>query len=722
VVDDQIRAVGRRLGRWVLSVLLGVSAGVVFASAGDLTAGTSEPSALGQEQPWSGAGGEASGPRLVFRHEGSTVTQALQLGSHLDIQIAGLLAQARLTQHFINTGSEWAEAEYLFPLPPDGAVTQLEIEVGERIIRGEIKEREEAHAVYDAARRAGKRSALLEQQRPNLFTTRVANIPPGEEIIVHVDLVLPVRYRDGEFSLRFPTTVTAPFIPGLPRPSEQERPAPGDSWLPLSGSGWSLPTSVVPDAPLITAPQTVTSGGDPEPENPLSLAVTLRPGIPLAHVGARYHELNIDRVTDGFDLSFPNGVVEMDRDVVLSWKPQRRHRPQAAVFRERFDGEEFALLMLLPPVEELASSALRRELLLVLDVSGSMQGEPIRQAKASVLHALDTLGSDDYFNLIVFNDQYASLFPEAQPAKARSLEQARSFVRSLRAGGGTQMLPALSVALNAGVSADEEGDRLRQLIFVTDGAVGNEQQLLNLLEQDQSDARIFTVGIGSAPNSYFMEAAAIAGRGIAVFIARPDEVAPRMMALFERIERPQMAGVQVHWSGGAEAYPFPVPDLYAGEPVLQVAKLDEVVAGASITVQGRQGDRAWEQHLTLPEATDSAGVASHWARQKLAAILRDGRRGQAREEVRAKALPLALRFSLASPFTSFVAVEEVPQRPLEATPQREKLPNVVPQGQSPQRFALAQGATEGPFKVLLATLLACSALVLRFLHRGALWI
>ncbi|MEM6302076.1 MAG: marine proteobacterial sortase target protein, partial [Pseudomonadota bacterium] len=563
---------------------------------------------------------------------------------------------------------------------------------------------------------AGKRSALLEQQRPHLFTTRVANVPPGEEIAVRVEMVLPIAFGDGEFSLRFPTTITAPFMPGIALEQESEGKT---AWLPLNGSGWALATDEVPDAPLVSAPQVRASLASSNPRNALSFAMSLRTGIPVAAIQSRYHELAVERVGDVFEIAFKEQFAEMDRDLVLSWRSQASSLPQAAVFTERFEQEDYALLMVLPPQQQIAAKPVPRELTLVLDVSGSMQGEPIRQAKESVLHALATLSPQDQFNIIVFNDRHASLFGGRAPASDGNLARARNFVQSLSAGGGTQMMPALQSALRQAPSQEEATvQHLRQVIFITDGAVGNEEALLAMLEQERGSARLFTVGIGSSPNSYFMQKAAEAGRGSSVYIARPSEVAPALKRLFTRIDTPMATDLQVTWPESVEPFPSRIPDLYAGQPLLQVARFDGVEAAGVVRVLGRVGERSWERQLTLPQAHEGELVAHSWARSKLAAILTEGRRGSSAETTRSLALPLALKYQLASPYTSFVAVEDIAVRPEQAAVKAAQVPNVVPKGQAPQAFAMAQGSTAGLLSIYLGCFFAFVGAVAYSMNRA----
>ncbi|MEM9398092.1 MAG: marine proteobacterial sortase target protein, partial [Pseudomonadota bacterium] len=272
------------------------------------------------------------------------------------------------------------------------------------------------------------------------------------------------------------------------------------------------------------------------------------------------------------------------------------------------------------------------------------------------------------------------------------LARARNFVQSLSAGGGTRMMPALQSALRQAPSQEEATvQHLRQVIFVTDGAVGNEEALLAMLEQERGSARLFTVGIGSSPNSYFMQKAAEAGRGSSVYIARPSEVAPALKRLFTRIDTPMATDLQVTWPESVESFPSRIPDLYAGQPLLQVARFDGVEAAGVVRVLGRVGERSWERQLTLPQAHEGELVAHSWARSKLAAILTEGRRGSTAETTRSLALPLALKYQLASPYTSFVAVEDIAVRPEQAAVKAAQVPNVVPKDQAPQAFAMAQG-------------------------------
>ncbi|HKK23706.1 MAG TPA: marine proteobacterial sortase target protein [Pseudohaliea sp.] len=621
----------------------------------------------------------AEGPALRLVDDDGEASLSLRQASHLSLEIHGLVAVAVLEQSFENRAAGWRHGVYSFPLPEQAAVRRLDFIVGERVIRGRVREREEAAKVFETVKRQGKQAALVEQQRPNLFTSRLANIPPGETVRVRLELVMPVAYEDGVFSLRFPSTVTPRYIPGQPLAGEPGRP----------GESWSRPTDEVPDAHRITPFQYAVDGGDAAPLNPLRLELVLDAGVPLASVEALYHDLALERDGARYRARLRAGVAEMDRDVVLRWRPVRGAAPGAALYTEAVDGRHYAYLMLLPPRAG-AGPPVPRELVLVVDRSGSMGGAPIAQARASVQAALAALRPDDHFNVIAFDDKVEALYSSAQPATPEALAGARRFVDHLDARGGTEMRPALDLALPA---REQAAGRLRQVVFITDGAVGNERALFARIRERLGRARLFTVGIGSAPNSWFMRRAAEVGRGTFTHIGRREEAGPAMDALLARLASPVLTDIDVRWPAGVEAVPAIVPDLYAGQPVLQAVALDAPLAGA-VALTGRLGGQRWAQTLRADAATGNApGVGTLWARGRVQALLDMLEVGADRADVRAEVLPLALAHQLLTPFTSFIAVEERRARPVDEKAGESPVPNSRPAGQAPQPFAFPATAT-----------------------------
>ncbi|MEP1596332.1 MAG: marine proteobacterial sortase target protein, partial [Halieaceae bacterium] len=634
------------------------------------------------------------------------------------------VAVASLEQTFVNNSQDWVEGVYAFPLPETAAVRRLEIEIGERKIIGKIREKAQAKAIYQAAKKAGKKASLVEQQRPNLFTNRVANIAPGESITVRLEYVQRVSFRAGKFSLRFPMTITPRYMPGAPLDTGTHAEK-GEPLLLSPSHGWAHATDQVPDAAEISPMQWPQPGSDRAPHNPIVVTASLDMGMPLAEVDSAYHELSLSRSKGRYDITLAAGVSEMDRGFVLNWQPVTGASPRAALFTEQVGDDYFGLLMVVPPI--LTNGTVPpREVVFVIDTSGSMGGVSIEQARASVSQALQQLRPEDRFNIIEFNSNHRSLFNAAVPASRHHVQRAQEFVRQLEASGGTEMLSALRAALKPTPyeSRDQESAVLRQVVFVTDGAVGNELSLFEEIAASLGDTRLFTVGIGSAPNSWFMRKAADFGRGTHTHIGNLDEVAEKMGALFAQLASPAAVNLAIDWPQPVESWPERVPDLYLGEPVVVAVSFGDTPPTGELTVTGELAGSDWNRTLALyppdqaANLNQHAGVASLWARQKITGLLDQKVLGRTDEQVRDDVLPVALRHQLLSPYTSFVAVEEVVSRPAAKGVNSKPVPNSRPRGQSPQSFAYPRTATTGPAKAYLGSLLLFIALMIRVMRQG----
>jgi Ca-activated chloride channel family protein len=642
----------------VLLVLL--MPGAIGAACAQTTAGApaarAEPPAVG----------------LFFRAErDDVVLEAPTLMSDVRIAVGGLISRVTVRQHFVNPSDAWMEGIYVFPLPERSAVDRLTMTVGGREIIGRIMEREEARKTYEQAAAQGKRASLLSSERANVFTTSVANIGPGEEIVVEIEYQDSVAYDDGRFSLRFPMVVAPRYTP------------PGS--VPLAeASGLRRAAAPEGEGRDLFGPVRHPDRG---PINPLTLAVSLDAGLPLAELESLYHPVAIEALDERRrKVTLAEGSVPADRDFVLEWRPLLGAAPEAALFGAEVDGETYLSVMVVPPQAPAEATAkIPRDLIFVIDTSGSMHGPSIEQAAEAMQLALERLDPSDRFNVIRFASQTRSLFRDAAPASAHNLRAARAYVGALRAEGGTNMMPALFRALTG--PADPE--RLRQVVFLTDGAVGNEAQLFEVIAELLGESRLFTIGIGSAPNSYFMRKAAELGRGSFTYIGNVSEVGARMGDLLEKLERPALAGVTAAWPGGlesaVEAYPAPIPDLYAGEPVSFSAKLEGVPLArlsGELVVRGRRGAEAWERRLALGAVEPAPGIAAIWARAKIDRI-EDGRyRRVDPAEVRKQALAVALQHRLVSRYSSLVAVDEEAVRPPEARLEAREIERNLPAGWS----------------------------------------
>jgi len=615
------------------------------------------------------------------------------LATDVEIDVAGITARARVTQRFRNPTQDWKEGVYVFPLPENAAVDHLDMRIGNRQIEGKIQERKQAKQTYEQAKQEGRKATLVEQERPNVFTTSVANIGPDEEIAVSIEYQQTLRYDDGRFRLRFPMVVAPRYIAG------------NAAVVGIAGTGWGVNTDGVSDAERITPPVVHPSEGT---INPVTLTVTLNAGFPLAELLSPYHPIDVVAgAEDRYHVMLANDAVPTDRDFELVWTPQIGRAPQASLLTESRDGRTYALLMVMPPSATADAPRVPREVVYIIDTSGSMEGTSIVQAKAALSMALDRLQPGDRFNVIEFNSVTRALFGAPMPVDPATIGQARTFVSKLHARGGTEMKPALEAAL----TREAAPGFVRQVVFLTDGAVGNETELIALIGERLGDRRLFTVGIGSAPNAYFMTKAAQFGRGTYTYIGDVREVAEKMSALFRKLESPVLTDLAVTWPNGAEAFPRQVPDLYAGEPVVVTAMMD--APSGDVTVSGRRGDMPWQARVPLAADGIEPGMGVLWARAKIEALTDAMKGGETEADIRPAIVDLALAHHLVSRFTSLVAVDVTPTALPGTVPTKSALATNLPQGMSYEAVfgGLPQTATPAPLMALVGLVALLIALV-----------
>ena len=627
---------------------------------------------------------EATQGTLLFRSEQqSLLLPAPVLKTEVEMKVTGPIARATVRQQFQNPSPEWAEGIYVFPLPEEAAVDHLRMRIGERIIEGVIKERAEAKKAYDTAKAAGRRASLVEQERPNIFTTSVANIGPRETITIEIEYQQLLHSDQGRFRLRFPMVVGPRYI-----------------------------TDAVPDASRITPPVEHPSKG---PINPVTLKIDLAPGFPLARLESPYHKIKVSSQQDGrYTLTLEEGAVPADRDFELMWQPVSGKAPEAALFTEQKDEETFAVFMVLPPEPSaLEGHRQPRETIFVIDTSGSMHGASIEQAKAALHLALSRLRPEDSFNIIQFNSVMHALFAGAVPVTRENLGKAARYVSGLHADGGTEMLPALQRALDG----TDTGGRLRQIIFLTDGAVGNEDQLFSVIRQRLGDSRLFTIGIGSAPNSHFLRKAAEFGRGSFTYIGSTTDVQEKMGALFRKLEHPALTdiGVELSSTAGVEILPERIPDLYLGEPLIVSIRARQLPE--HIRLRGRFGGAVWETTLSAAQGENREGLSVYWARQKIASLMDKQLGGAEQEAGRQEIVDLAVKHHLVSRYTSLIAVEMTPARPADKNLHTHPMKTNLPEGWDYTAvFGLPQSATNGQLQIVLG-LLALGLASILYRHR-----
>lgn len=645
---------------------------------------------------------------FVDAKETGKYVPAPHLSQDVEIYVSGMTGRTLLHQRFVNDTGIWQEAVYVFPLPDKSAVDTLRMKIGERLIVGEIKEKEKARKVYEKARSEGKKASLLAQERPNIFTMAVANIAPGEEIEVEIEFSQVVGLRDGIFSLRFPMVITPRYIPGEKLQTE----AAGGS-LQFGGTGWSVDTDQVPDASRITPQVEFETNGQ---INPVHLTLELAAGFPVARIESLYHGITVEEETEEIKCIRFNGEVKADRDFVLEWEAEKLQSPRAALFSEQRGQDEYLLLMLTPPALETGGPAPPRELIFVLDTSGSMAGSSIIQAREALILAISRLNERDRFNVIEFNSTAGKLFDQEQKGDAAHRQQAIRFVSGLHADGGTEIASALDLALDGRTNHE----RIRQVIFLTDGSVGNERALFSRIKSRLGDSRLFTVGIGSAPNSFFMSRAATVGRGTFTYIAKVSEVRKKMTALFNKLERPAITDIKLTTTNGEkmEYYPSPVPDLYQGEPLLVSVK---VVDGLeSLQINGMRNAQQWQELIRVKNSPVRPGIATLWARKKIRTLMDSKIHGVGEDEIKAKVLSTALTHHLVSKYTSLVAVEQRISRPADRDLQRSAMKTNPPAGAQANKIfgGRARTATSSQLQILVGILFIFMAWCILRRQRG----
>jgi len=608
---------------------------------------------------------------------------ALSLKTNIDMTITGLTARVKVTQIFKNDRDQWVEGKYLFPLPDNAAVDHLTMKIGQRLIVGKIKEKQQAKKIYQQAKIAGKKASLVEQHRPNLFTNSIANIGPYETIEIIIEYQQDVFYdRDDGFSIRFPMAITPRY---QPENIYRESFAANQSFnknltgfnYGLLSNGFMEQTSQI--RTLFPADQ---KNQNLPVSNIASINIQLDAGFALKNLSSTSHKIQHQQKTEStYIINFSRQKVKADHDFILNWKPVASMQPRAAIFSEKKFGQNYLSLMIMPPsVEYQNNKEINREIIFVIDTSGSMGGDSIRQARKALEFGLSTLSPQDRFNVIQFNSSTSQLFQSTRLANQNNLRMAQSYVRGLEANGGTEMFSAIQACLDG----RSNHSTLRQVIFLTDGAISNEAQLFEVIEDRLGDSRLYTVGIGSAPNEFFMKKAARFGRGSFTFIKDIRQSSIKIEKLLDSISRPQLTHILIEWPDGtqAETWPKKIPDLYDGEPLWLKSKVSEL--SGQVMISGRLNNTLWQSNISIDNPQQQTGVAVLWAREKIAAIMNSAYHGAVSEQQKNQIINTALEHHLVSRFTSLVAVDKTPSRIAEKLHQQ-KIARHLPKGSQTNR-------------------------------------
>ena len=608
--------------------------------------------------------------QLLMR-SGNKLSSAILLSTDIKIAVAGSSSRTIVSQRFINTSETWAEGVYVFPIGENAAVDTLKLRIGEKFIEGIIKEKFEAKVIYEEAKAEGKKASLIEQQKPNLFTNNIANIGPGEVVVVQIEFQSKLISKDGTWELRVPL-VSAPRYDISVIEEKIEFGSSGFSNKSINADyNENIDVKILNEKELF---------------NPVEILIDLNTGFDLNSVKSAFHKVNIDKLSNGHHkISLP-GPISSDRDFVLRWTAKDKDT-QTSLFKETQGNQDHLLLTLNPPLTNKNKYSPNREIIFIQDISGSIGGEPLRQSKIGLEMAIKRLKPSDKFNIVLFNDRYSSYAENPVLATGKERDKAIRYVRRLNSYGGTEMYPALKYALK---NFKSEKSVLKQLIFLTDGAVTQESKLFSLINRELQTARLFTIGIGSAPNSFFMSRAAELGRGSHIYIGDMDEISNRMTDLFGKIENPVITDLELILPKGfeAEVYPNPLPDLYAGDP-LSIAIRGKNASGIAKVI-GKIGNQKWVARVALDQGSDQIGIAKLWAREKISNLERNrislSPNASQKAHIDSELLQTALNYGLVSRLTSMVAVDITPSRPQGINFDTSKLKVAIPNGWDASQF------------------------------------
>lgn len=657
---------------------------------------------------------------LISYQINSQHKQMFALDTQVEMMVSGLVNRVTVKQIFNNVEDSWIHAKYVFPLPENSAVDGMSLLIGDRIIEGVIKPKQQAKQQFEQAKKQGKQASLVSQQRTNVFTTQLANIGPLQQVAVEITYLQTISYQDGLFSLRFPLVVAPRYRPDFQRSTFSET---KELISPMLD-----PLNV----------QRNTEGQNASASHKVSIHIDIDGGFDITKLSSPYHDIQQHQNGRKTNVSL-QGKVPLDRDFVLQWQTSVGDEVAATVFfqtgktyQDKANADVnldqpkdiYAMAMLFPPtLTSKAQQQISRELILVIDTSGSMAGESIIQAKQALNIALTALKPTDSFNIIEFNSSVSALFSDAKPANSVYLQEAKRFIGSLNADGGTEMAPALDRALTSSINANAKAGSLRQVIFMTDGAVSNEAQLFEQISYQLQDSRLFTVGIGSAPNSHFMTRAARVGRGTFTYIGKSEEVEQKISQLLTKISQPILTDVELYNLDGSvpDYWPAQIDDVYQSDPVTVSFKMpaDQL---QPVIISGHINGQYWQQQLDFNQGRAAVGIDLLWANTQITALELSQSHAN-RQKVAKQVEGLAMLYHLVSSQTSLLAVDVTPVNPHHSDKSEHQLSTLLPAGwqaSASQQGVLPQTATASRLWLLIGMSLLALTLLYGLWLKGLL--
>lgn len=595
--------------------------------------------------------------------------------------VSGFVARVTVKQEFGNPSNKPVEAIYTFPLPGDAAVDDMTMTVGKRVIKGEIKRREEARQIYETARQQGQVAALLDQERPNIFTQSVANIMPGEKVVIAISYVNLLKYDDGKYEFNFPMVVGPRFVPQggytVPgkrgEPAPKDRPGPNPRPVPVGKAANTavvppgrVPANTGPTKAVVTDPEKITPPITPpgtRAGHDIDLTVNLDAGVTLRGIESVLHKVDIRRDGDtAATVRLADAKTIPNKDFILRFSVAGENLESGLLTHRGDKGPGYFTLILQPPAAPRQERISAKEMVFVIDQTGSQSGWPIAKGKEVMRHCIDSLNPGDTFQLIGFNTEVYPCFPKPVEANARTIKQAQDFLAPIEGRGGTDILKSIEYAL----TIPDDPSRLRIICYLTDGYVGNDMQILDFIGRNRGRARVFPIGIGNGVNRFLIDGMAKEGRGVADYVTLEEDGKAAAKRFYERIASPLLLDVQIDWGSLPvdEVYPRHIPDVFTAAPIIVKGRYAHAAEG-DIAIRGLVRGRPWKQvlHVNFPDRTsDGAAIPTIWARERIEDLQSQdwmgAQTGQPNPSIKEDIINTALEFRLMSQYTSFVAVEQ----------------------------------------------------------------
>jgi Ca-activated chloride channel family protein len=629
-----------RSGRVLLCVVVSVFAALLLVAWSPAQADDSE--ARRAESPYFAVNSSEPGTdRLPLK------------ATRVDVRIAGVIADVTVTQTYHNEGQRAIEARYVFPGSTQSAVHAMNVRLGERLLTARIREKQQARVEYEAAKKEGKTSALLEQHRPNVFEMNVANILPGDEVAVELHYTELLTPTDARYGFVFPTVVG-------PRYNSPQGAAVAEKWVatPYLRSGEASNASF--DIKLTL-------------DTPLALREITSPShaIEVTGDGTAHASVALKAVSTAGN----------NRDFILHYR-LAGDRIESGLMLFRGESENFFLAMVEPPQAVPVRQINPRDYVFVVDISGSMHGYPLETSKVLLANLISGLRPSDTFNVMLFSGSNRMLSPTSVPATRANIERALQTIREMGGSGSTEIVPALKRI----AALPKNPDVSRSVIVVTDGYVSVEAEVFQLVRKNLNQQNLFAFGIGSSVNRHLIEGIARAGQGEAFVVTKPGEAAAQAERLRKIIEAPVLTNVTARFQG-LDVYdvePPQLPDVLGGRPVLVFGKWRGEAAGsARMIVEGRsaEGPFSAEVNATGREDRTSSALRHLWARQRIAA-LSDQEALEGGSAQKTAITELGLKYSLLTQYTSFIAVDHIVRNPNPALAPTVNQPSPLPQGVS----------------------------------------